>query len=104
MNDSRGMKLWKLYPRPDHPDASESIKWETYENKVFRLVVRAETEGDARRIASHAAGSEDEVSVPGLALRDRRSPSVWLDPDCTVCEELTCDGLPGIVLKGIRAG
>lgn len=96
------MKLWKLYARPDLPHSYDRNPWEGSSAKVCRFVVRAETEQDARRLVSHNAGAEDDICIWNpertQTVRERRPVSVWLDAGYSVCEELTADGLPGVVL------
>jgi hypothetical protein len=102
------MKLWKLYPRPDLPSDEDHNPWEAPDARVCRFVVRAESADDARRLAARKAGGEDEVWVwdpeRARSRRERRPISVWVDPNFSVCEELTEEGLPGIVLHGVRVG
>lgn len=99
------MKLWKLYRRPDLPPDEERNPWETADPTVARFVVRAPSEEEARHLASRAAEAEDEQWVLNADQdgfhRERRWPSVWLDPDLSICEELFAEGRAGIVLKGV---
>jgi hypothetical protein len=56
----------------------------------YAHVIRAESENDARRIASTVACDE--------------GPSVWLDPSMTTCKPLTSTGEPVIILSDFLAG
>jgi len=56
-------------------------------------VVRAETENEARSLASAEGGDE---------VRDnagRRGGNPWLDPKQSTCETLTADGAAGVVIR-----
>ena len=100
------MNLWKLYARPDLPNGRGDNPWEEpAKQKVLKFVVRAESEEEARRLASHAAGTEDDRWILAgnsrSLVRERRPVSVWLDSDYSVCEELRIEGRTGIVLRGV---
>lgn len=67
------MKLYLLKPIKD-----DSGPWKNWYDKAFGFVIFAESEANARKIASEWHG--DEGSKP------------WLDPSLTYCKELTtCD-------------
>ena len=72
------MKLWKLEPLS---------AWEPWHDTMAGIVVRAETEEDARAIAHEYSGDED-----------RQYPRPWLDSEVTSCVELTAEGETGMVL------
>lgn len=74
------MKLWILKSVTD---------WTPWYDSAFGFVVRAETETQAREVASHRAGDEGGV--------------VWLDAALTTCEELPTDGEPCVVLRDFAA-
>lgn len=77
------MKLWKLY----RLDAEFTSHYD--ENQGF--VVRAETEQQAREIASKRLfGDED--------------PEMWLYARFSSCVEITLDGSPEIILVDYLAG
>lgn len=54
------------------------------------FVIEAETEQEARKIASDAHGDE--------------GANAWLDPKWTYCNELKPDGEPGIWMRDFHAG
>ena len=76
------MKLWHLtILNEDDVITSTDLKYDWR-----ALVVRAESEADARRIATEEA--------PGYSHR----PEWWTDASRTACVELTPEGEPGIVI------
>ena len=77
------MKLWLLEPM---------VHWNPWFDTQAGLVVRAETEQDAREIAQESSGDEDRQFV-----------KPWLDPEVTSCFELTAEGEAGIVLRSFDA-
>ena len=76
------MKLWLL------------TRKETEASPIYDcadgFVIRAETEAQAREIASTSAGDE--------------KAGTWLSADGSSCEELTTDGPPTVVLRDFHAG
>jgi hypothetical protein len=80
------MKIWALKPRDGLPE--EDNPWEPWYDKVFGFVVRAGSEGEARRLANEQGGNENRHKV-----------NPWLDPKFSTCEELPVDGKPGIILR-----
>lgn len=75
------MKLWLL-------KRTDEVGWD--QGRAF--VVRAETEAEARQLASNEAG-------------DYREPTdKWADPSFSTCTELTSDGAPEIILEDFKAG
>lgn len=87
------MKLWLLRPNP------ESTLWETWYDKAFGFVVRAETAEQARALAQQECG--DEGYVPGSGWSDRID--AWTNPDHSSCNELTPDGEAEIVIRDFHA-
>jgi len=63
------------------------------------VLVRAETEAEARRLAQTKAGNEGRgiYSRFGLA-EDEIAEDVWLTPEWTSCDELTSTGEKGVIL------
>lgn len=79
------MKLWLLKAR--HKELpNDDNPWDDKWDKNYSLVIRAETEEQARQLAQDKAGEEsnghetDEISKP------------WLYAKYTTCQELTADG------------
>jgi hypothetical protein len=63
------------------------------------VLVRAETEADARKLAQTKAGKEGQGIYLGLGLpEDEVAEDVWLAPEWTTCDELTAAGEPGVIL------
>lgn len=89
------MKLWLL--RPVETDAIAPngkpckripAAWEPWYDKAFGFVVRAESEEAARALA-HADGGDES--------RGDRAP--WLDPQQSICVELTEQGTEEVVVR-----
>ena len=73
------MKLWKLEPLSD---------WKPWYDTMAGIVVRADTEEDARAIAQEYSGDEN-----------RQYPRPWLDSEVTSCVELTVEGEAEMILR-----
>lgn len=98
------MKLWLLRPvgyKPkadpfDGVDASEIDQaWLDPWDTTLGLVIRAETENEARQIAQQAAldfGSGEAY------LTSEETVPAWLSAEHSTCTELTLDGAAGIVI------
>ena len=82
------IKLWLLLPivglDADNP-------WEPWYDKVFGVVVRAETEAEARQFANAIGGEENTDGE-----------DVWLKAKYSTCEELKADGVRGVVMIDCR--
>jgi hypothetical protein len=92
------MQLWLLLPRaevlarPAHP-------WTPPYDKTFGVLVRAETEADARRLAQTKAGHEGLGIYQKLGAPEGEVASdVWLDTAWTSCEVPEAAGEPGVIL------
>ena len=92
------MQLWILRPRfdvlarPVHP-------WTPPWDKTMGVLVRAETEAEARRLAQTKAGNEGRGIYSGFGLaEDEIAEDVWLTPEWTSCDELTSTGEKGVIL------
>ena len=89
------MKLWLLKAKSDIefnlvrgsiPEV-HSWRWNPWDQNYGcnqGIVVRAETENDAREIADMNQG--------------RETMNPWLNPKFTTCEELTSEGEPDVIL------
>ena len=63
------------------------------------VLVRAETEADAPRLAQSVAGNEGRGLYARLGLsEDEVAENVWLTQEWTTCEGLTPEGEPGVIL------
>ncbi len=80
------MKLWRLYPVPDHPAVRINFQYDC----AHGFVVRADDEASARKLAAKQAGDEGR--------------KVWLSALVTRCEELTEDGATGVIMVDFHAG
>jgi hypothetical protein len=92
------MHLWLLRPRfdvlgrPAHP-------WTPPWDKTMGVLVRAETDAEARRLAQTKAGSEGLGIYRAFGLdEDELAENVWLTSEWTTCDELTAGGEPGVIL------
>jgi hypothetical protein len=85
------MKLWLLEPiRPFNRRAeSQYNPWEPWYDKAFGFVIRAETEVEARIIASKNHGDEGE--------------DAWLSSELASCIPLRNAGDPGVILRSFRS-
>jgi hypothetical protein len=78
--------------RPAHP-------WTPPWDKTMGVLVRAETETDARQLAQAKAGSEGQGIYLKFGLfEDEAAENVWIAPEWTECEVLTAAGEPGVIL------
>lgn len=80
------MKLYLL--RPIKPNSGA---WNPWYDKCFGMVVRAENEDAARRIADENAGDENY-----------RGTNPWLDPNQSECSELLRKGDPGLIISDVH--
>lgn len=76
------MKLWQLTPTGH--GHRRGGPWDPWYDLCFDMVVRAESEDDARAIAQRTEGQSDRGE--------------WLDPAESNCVELTVDGEPGVII------
>lgn len=95
------MKLWHLTPVENLPKKNP---WSTkYSDFMFAVVVRAESETEARKIARLSGKEEDadhqvNRTLP-VSIENAKSP--WLDPKLTDCKMLCSDGAEGVILADI---
>lgn len=73
------MNLYHLEPR-----APKRKPWDPWYDKCFGFVIRAETESQARLMASVQSGDEDGL----MSKEEKKKDSVWLAPHLTVCHEI----------------
>ncbi|MFA5165656.1 MAG: hypothetical protein WC481_08880 [Candidatus Omnitrophota bacterium] len=79
------MKLWLLRPKEGLPENEGPLNpWEPWYDKTFGFVIRAETEGEARKIAKGDCDCEGR--------------SAWSSAFST-CIELLPEGESGIIIK-----
>ena len=84
------MRLWNLFPS-ETVDGRAS-QWSPWYNKAFGFVIRAETEKQARQIATDNSGGESHGGV-----------YPWMDERYSICEELTQNGVSELVLRDYRS-
>ena len=96
------MRLWFLRPRAGVL-ARESHPWRPWFDKVFGIVVRAQSEAQARALAQGEAANEGLGIYRTLGYRHEAiAAGVWLDPTYTACDELEAGGPAGILLVDRR--
>ena len=79
------MALWIL--EPIYRDVNGKNHWDPWYDKMFGIVVMAQTEDDARAIAMEEHGDE--------------WAEAWLHDDCSSCCQLEDDGSSRMILKSI---
>jgi hypothetical protein len=93
------MKLWLL--RPNDSLESNDNPWEPWYDKCFGFVIRAETEGEARHIASQNGGDENDTVYFGN--QETVDLKAWLNQKYSTCLEITPDGKKGIIMSDNRS-
>lgn len=93
------MKLWQLGQRKDtnivkdergYDEYAPDSPWRLVYDRAHGFIIEAETEGQARIIASENKGDEGE--------------DAWLNPKWSYCIELKPDGNPGVIMCDFHAG
>ncbi len=94
------MKLWLLKKRSDLP--ADDDPWNPPHDKNHGLVVRAETEEMARRIARDNAENEKHVKEMRRGFTGEmfvvRTFAAWTDEKYSTCVELSVDGEEGVII------
>jgi hypothetical protein len=88
------MKIFELRPVKNLKDDNP---WYPWYDKAFGFIVRAETEAEARKIASENAGEENRGEFLSKKTANAKTP--WMDEKYSTCIELTCDGEAGMIMK-----
>lgn len=106
------MKLFELRPKENLPKSNDP--WEKHYDCCFGLIIRAETESEARNIAHENAGYErgsdhyyDLEDDDDDELADKVKPFcyyAWLDEMYSTCTELKNDGKAGMIIKDVAYG
>ncbi len=94
------MKLWLLKNKElDH------LNWESWFDKAFGFVIRAETEDQARKIAQENGGDEvrSRLFPNGVTGETVVCNNAWLSSEYSTCEELTSKGECGMILIDFHA-
>lgn len=86
------MSLWILEPKPGL--TADNNPWVPWHNKMFSLVVRADTDREARKIA-HEHGQDENNEL--LAV------SPWLDETYSSCKLLLHAGPTGLIIANIKS-
>lgn len=84
------MKLFLLREADDIPYGHSP--WDNNWTVINKMIIRAENEEDARKIADLNGYQENDGCNGG------HSKHPWLDPSLSSCEELTDDGKPGLII------
>lgn len=91
------MKLWLLEARKGLPDGDNP--WERWYSTITSFVIRAETEMDARRLATENGRDEvEEFTIVGYI-----ATAAWSDAKYSTCVELVADGDEGVILSDYNA-
>jgi hypothetical protein len=96
------VKLWVLEPKAElidfdnDADPAPDNPWVPWYDKTFRMIVRAETEVEARCLGGKE-GAGDEV-------REWKGQNPWLDPNLSDCVPLSDDGEPGVIMVDYQEG
>jgi|CXWL01.1.fsa_nt_gi hypothetical protein len=85
------MKLWKLWANVINKDSEDP--WIPSAGKVFRLIIRAETEERARKVAHQHAGRENQ-QIDNI-------PAPWLSANYSSCVEVKMDGKEEVIFAEI---
>ena len=89
------MTLWLLRPVDNLPDSDNP--WHPWYDKCFGMVVRAETEEEARTLAHRAGGDENRGEFLDLQVANSTTP--WLDPQYSTCEVLHRNGDSEVIIQ-----
>jgi hypothetical protein len=96
------MKLWLLTPRPAVLRRAEN-PWRPWYDKVFAVVVRAESEARARELVQEHAGHEGlGIHQAFGMLEDEPVITVWIDEEYTRCVRLRPQGKEGVIVLDRR--
>lgn len=91
-------KLWILFPREGL--SKEDNPWKPWYDKVFGVVVHAETEEEARRLANEEGGDE---TGPRRNVHYQTGGDPWLDAHYSTCEELSLEGPSEVIMTDFRS-
>lgn len=94
------MKLFLLRPNENTIKnlSDYDNPWEPWYDRVFGFVVRAENEERARNFLI-----EDDQFFDVLGCESDDEVNPWLDPNLSICDELTQDGPEGIIIRDFAA-
>jgi hypothetical protein len=88
------MKIFELRPVENLKDGDNPL--DPGYDKSFGFIVRAETEAEARKIASENAGDENRGEFLRIKIANTKTP--WLDEKYSTCIELTSEGEAGLIM------
>jgi hypothetical protein len=83
-------KFWLLYARDEYGTDNRESPWFNNWDCAHGFVVEAETEDEARRLASGGSGDE--------------GAHAWLQSKYSHCIELLPSDKPGVILRDFNAG
>ena len=90
------MKLWHLTPKEN----LVKDPWTPWYDKAMGFVIRAETEEQARKLATKQGG--DEVDRFGGYNKEARKDA-WLNSQYSDCAELLTDGEEEVIIRDFAA-
>jgi hypothetical protein len=91
------MKLYVLRPT----SKGHSTNWKPWYDKTFGYVLRAEDEKTAREMADKEAGDENRGEFMMEVTSTEKHP--WLNPEYSICVELTNEGEAEIIITDHRS-
>ena len=94
------MNLWLLRPVEDLPDGDNP--WEPWYDKNFGFVIRAETEDEARAMATECAGDERYGQFSG-PISQQLTITPWLLPKYSTCVAVAAEGDPCVIIVDYRS-
>ena len=97
------MKLWLITPKEGL--SSDDNPWYPWYNKCFGMVIRAETEEEARELATDDSCDECETTNYGCVPWTRKDiyKNAWRYSRYSDCVELEQDGEAKTILMDVRS-
>lgn len=94
------MKLFILQPKPNLPKGDNP--WDPWFDKSFGFIIIAETEDEAREIATANCDPEEYLKYY-LSEKVSDTTTPWIDEKYSTCEELLNDRDKGIIMVDFRS-
>jgi len=91
------MKLWIL--RPEEKLKDNDNPWTPWFDKCFGMVVRAETQKEAREIAHDNASEENRGEFLNKKVANTKQP--WLNEKYSTCKILKETGKSGMIMEDV---
>ncbi len=94
------MNLYILKARDDLEENDDP--WEPWYDKMFSIVVRAESYKEAREVAQENSGDENRGRFLGDMISKTTTP--WLESKYSTCELLVADGEKEAIIRDVWDG